>query len=239
MVYLTQFHFNRSRRHTRFLLSNPQALHAQVLSSFSPEQVTQNEHARVLWRVDQGQHQSTLYIVSPERPDLTGFVEDAGWPSTETWKTRDYTSRLENLKQGQKWGFRLKANPVASVRASADQMPRDDGVLVRSRGVRRPHVTPKQQLEWLIGKGSQFGFEIPDLGHGMGATVTERRDVAFSKRSDSGNSTSGRKVTLRVAQFDGVLAVTNPVKLREGLAFGIGPAKGYGCGLLTLVPVRE
>ena len=36
--------------------------------------------------------------------------------------------------------------------------------------------------------------------------------------------------------FDGSLTVTDPEKLRHALSNGIGRAKGYGCGMLTLAP---
>jgi CRISPR system Cascade subunit CasE len=39
--------------------------------------------------------------------------------------------------------------------------------------------------------------------------------------------------------FEGRLLITDPDALRAALVTGIGPAKGYGCGLLTLAPVRR
>ena len=41
-------------------------------------------------------------------------------------------------------------------------------------------------------------------------------------------------VTLRQAQFDGTLTVTDVESLQGALINGIGRGKGYGCGLLTL-----
>ena len=41
-------------------------------------------------------------------------------------------------------------------------------------------------------------------------------------------------MTLSTALFEGVLRVEDPAVLRTALVSGIGPAKGYGCGLLTL-----
>ena len=47
----------------------------------------------------------------------------------------------------------------------------------------------------------------------------------------------GNKVTFTRAQYDGVLRVTDADALRRALVCGIGHAKGFGCGLLTLVPL--
>lgn len=37
--------------------------------------------------------------------------------------------------------------------------------------------------------------------------------------------------------FDGRLEVTDPAALRRTLTQGIGKAKAYGCGLITLAPL--
>jgi CRISPR system Cascade subunit CasE len=40
-----------------------------------------------------------------------------------------------------------------------------------------------------------------------------------------------------MATYDGILTVTDPALLRRALCHGVGRAKAYGCGLLTLAPV--
>ncbi|MDU3568371.1 MAG: type I-E CRISPR-associated protein Cas6/Cse3/CasE [Cutibacterium avidum] len=47
----------------------------------------------------------------------------------------------------------------------------------------------------------------------------------------------GSMVTLAVTQVDGVIHVADADAARGALTCGIGPAKGYGCGLMTLAPV--
>lgn len=42
---------------------------------------------------------------------------------------------------------------------------------------------------------------------------------------------------LHTATFEGRLRITDPVVFTERLLGGIGPAKSYGCGLLTLAPL--
>jgi CRISPR system Cascade subunit CasE len=43
---------------------------------------------------------------------------------------------------------------------------------------------------------------------------------------------------LSTAVFEGQLEITDTEAMRRSLTGGIGPAKGYGCGLLTLAPAR-
>jgi CRISPR system Cascade subunit CasE len=40
------------------------------------------------------------------------------------------------------------------------------------------------------------------------------------------------------AQFDGILQVVDVDKMHAAIANGIGSAKGFGFGLLSLAPVR-
>ena len=46
-------------------------------------------------------------------------------------------------------------------------------------------------------------------------------------------------VTLATAQYDGILEVTDADAFRHVLGFGMGRARGFGCGLMTIAPVRE
>ena len=42
---------------------------------------------------------------------------------------------------------------------------------------------------------------------------------------------------LRSARFDGILEVTDPAAFAATIAAGIGPAKAFGFGLLSVAPV--
>lgn len=215
-MYLTRFEINTRRRESRRLLASPQRIHAAVLNSFSSDRL---DDGRILWRVDRGHHgRVELLITSPEAPDLTALVEDCGWPSTSSWQTADYSGFLARLGKGQTWRFRLAANPTRSL-----SQPE------RQRSKRVPLIG-HHQLEWLLEKAQANGFALGDPPR---ADVT-RREVHQFRRRDGGG---GREVTLATVQFDGALTVTDPVRLRASLINGIGPAKGYGCGMLTLGPV--
>jgi CRISPR system Cascade subunit CasE len=219
-MHLTRFDINAARRAARNLLASPQRIHAAVLSGFPPGK-EKAEDGRVLWRLDQNQHQVTLYIVSPHKPDLTHLVESVGWPSSQGWETRAYTPLLAALKEGDQWAFRLTANPTIYKRVNADS----------TKTQRLGHVTVSQQTNWLLSRTERYGFTVP-LG------VGDEPDVAIRRRGTTSFVRQGGTVTLRTAVFEGRLRVSDPETLRETLVRGIGPAKGYGCGLLTLAPMR-
>lgn len=44
---------------------------------------------------------------------------------------------------------------------------------------------------------------------------------------------------LATLEFSGVLAIRNPDLLLDVVRKGVGPAKGFGCGLLLLKPARS
>jgi CRISPR system Cascade subunit CasE len=222
-MYLTRFQFNTARRSARALLASPQRTHAAVLSSFPGDPTSRDDTGipggRVLWRVDQHPHQVLLYLVSPDRPDLTHLVEQAGWPTTQAWETRKYAPLLDRLATHDRWGFRLVANPVRNRRGT-------DG----GRGKRSGHITVAQQTAWLLRQAERGGFRVPEGALGEPDVAVHRRDVLTFTRQ-------GQQVTLTTATFEGQLEILDPDALRARLIGGIGPAKGYGCGLLTLAPL--
>lgn len=213
-MYLTRFEINPQRRDARLLLASPQRLHASVLAAF-PESRDGQAEGRILWRIDEGRHDAVLYVVSLDKPDLTHLVESVGRP-TYGWQTHGYGPFLERLTTRDRWAFRLLANPVHNAR------PVGGG-----RGKRVGHVTAEQQRDWFLRQAQRHGFAVvngsagePDL------LLRSRRTVRFTRRNQT--------VTLATAVFEGTLQVDDPAALRAALVGGVGPGKGYGCGLLTL-----
>ncbi|WP_406454022.1 type I-E CRISPR-associated protein Cas6/Cse3/CasE [Streptomyces sp. NBC_00876] len=254
-MFLTRFRMNTARPGARRLLSSPQVLHAAVMASFPALLPTDTATAspdgpRVLWRLDQNARAEVLlYVVSPDKPDLTHLVEQAGWPAaaadpqTPGWQTRPYGPLLDRLAEGQQWAFRLTANPVHHIRRKADE-PRK----------RTAHLTPVHQTAWLIDRQQRGGFRVVEKSRGerllpsgttyndhehhgdrYELTVGDRRALAFDKSRGEGGR--GSRVSLVTVTFDGRLEVTDPGAMRRTLTQGIGKAKAYGCGLLTLAPL--
>ena len=233
-MYLTRFRINTARLDARRLLSSPQSMHAAVMSSFPEILPTAPETPRVLWRADRNAAAEVLlYVVSPSRPDLTHLVEQAGWPAaaaagTPGWQTYGYAQFLDRLDKGSAWNFRLTANPVHSVR-NVDGAPTK----------RTAHINARHQLLWLLGRQDTSGFRIlirpkaeqlTDHGHEHQVVVRDQRGMDFGKQGSKG------RVTLKAVTYDGRLEVTDPDALRRVLTSGLGKAKAYGCGLMTLAP---
>lgn len=239
-MFLTRFAINPARRGARRLLGSPHAMHAAVEAAFPPAAGTDGDPldelvgdppdagsssrpdgGRVLWRVDEADHRAVLYVLSPTRPDCTHLVEQAGWPSDPRWDTRSYAPLLDRLDKGQHWAFRLTANPTKSARLGDGQ-----------RSQRVGHVTAAQQRDWFLQRAGGWGFTVPTTTNGDPAVlITGRRVRAFRRGAD--------RVEISTAVFDGRLVIDDPDTLRAALVRGLGPAKGYGCGLLTLARPPE
>lgn len=206
-MYLSRVILNDQNRDTMRLLSSPEFVHGAIENSF------QGPRLRRLWRVDGLNSQCCLLVLSPDQPDFTRLVEQYGFPSRkDACETRDYTALLNKIQAGQTWRFRLKANPVRAVK--------EEG---KDRGVIMAHVTTQQQKEWLLSKAEQHGFAL-EMAH---FEVVHTQWLRFYKGR-------GHQVTLRTATFEGFLTVTHPETLKTALLEGIGRAKAYGCGLMTL-----
>lgn len=99
-MILTRTYVNARRMGAKKLLSNPQAMHAAIMSGFPPGA----DPGRPLWRMDAFDPlRPAVYVVSETRPDLTHLEEQAGWPTHASTESADYDAFLASLVEGQGW----------------------------------------------------------------------------------------------------------------------------------------
>lgn len=254
-MYFTQFPINMTRRETRKMLASPYLMHAAVAGSFPPQTANAaDSDGRILWRVDKlSEGGARLFIVSPDEPSLVGLDEQIGWPDrAPQWGTRSYDRFLSDIENGQAYSFRLVANPSLSrsTRGGHSDVATSSGAPKRIG-----HLTPLHQEAWLIGKQAyeSRGLPVPDLFGNDRLTRAQRNGfevlaneaglpcvvVSNSGKADFAKGAPKKRVTFARAQYDGVLRVTDADCLRHALINGIGHAKAFGCGLLTLVPLGK
>ena len=244
-MYLTRAYLNPRRDGAQRLLASPHRMHAATLASFPEQPVpAPSDRGRVLWRLDtDNPHRPVLWIVSPARPDLTHIIETAGWPRADTpqWESRSYAPLLQRLAVGQRYAFRLTANPTRQIKNDPSQptVPQSPGP-PQPRGKRVPHVTVHHQLDWLARRAEHAGFRLlsasaslPGSGeHAIQVELRERATARFRK------SDSERRVTIVRTTYVGALEISNADSLRHVLCQGLGHARAYGCGLLTLASLN-
>ncbi|MGV0423797.1 type I-E CRISPR-associated protein Cas6/Cse3/CasE [Corynebacterium sanguinis] len=220
MTVFTRVLINPRTKGGAKLLTNPQAMHAAVRAAFPPD--LDESSGRVLWRVDKHEHEHALYIVGPEKPTTRHIVEQAGW-ETRPGESADYSRLLGSLMKGQRWRFELVANPTYSEPTPG------------KRGKVKAHVSASHQLEWLYARAGAAGFSLAPREQQDSPAVLERSTEHFYR----GGADKGRPVRIAKARFAGTLEVTDAEALRRTLVDGIGRARAYGCGLLTLAKVES
>ncbi len=237
-MYLTRFPINTARTGARRLLGSPHFMHGAVNMAFPDLPPRDGEGPRVLWRVDHHTSgRADLFMVSPTRPDLTHFVEHAGWPTSDQpgWTTFAYGEFLDGLTTGETWAFRLTANPVHHIRKPGETRE------VRTK--RTAHLTPRHQVRWLLDRQQRAGFEVTrkpadqrltEHGDEHEVIAHTKSALRFGKRGDN---TPRHDVRFVSVTFDGRLRITDIDAFRHTLTRGLGKAKAYGCGLMTLAPV--
>lgn len=216
-MYLSRIALDTNRRETMKALTSPQLLHGAVEQSFH------GRRQRNLWRIDWLGGKCYLLVLSTDKPDLSSIAEQFGHPQTELpWETKIYDQLLARLQVGQAWRFRLRANPVHS---SSKDKDAESG-----RGKVFAHVTQTQQKQWLLARAEANGFMLKEDAF----DVVHTQWVKFHKGTDS-----GLEVTLHTSSFEGVLTIIDAERFRQALMGGIGRAKAYGCGLMTIASCRS
>lgn len=229
-MYLSRVPLSLTNLDAIAFVSSPYKVHAAVEQAFASDAVREGERGRILWRLDEApgnEYEAWLYVVSPDKPDFTHICDQVVSAASPTWVTKDYRPVLDRVSEGQLWQFRLKANPVRKVLVDKGRRGRA-GVV----GTLQGHVTEAQQRAWLVNRAEAHGFSIARTEEGFERlVVSHRRREQFKRR--------GNVVTLSTAQYDGVLEVTDADAFRHTLGFGMGRARGFGCGLMTVAPIRE
>jgi CRISPR system Cascade subunit CasE len=246
-MYFTRFPINLTRRESRRFLGSPYIFHAAIAGSFPPG--GNSEEGRVLWRVDTVDNGGMyLYIVSPTKPSLVGLNEQIGWPDMPNqWETKSYDTFLKEIHDGQLYAFRLVANPVLNSVNVRDK---------HNKTKRIGHLTVLQQATWLVGADAYADLPVSQTSsstnrrqsraarNGFKVIANPKTDipelvVSHSKKSIIQKRNAADPITLVTAQYDGIMQVVDANALRRALTFGIGHAKGFGCGLLTIVPLAK
>ena len=130
--------------------------------------------------------------------------------------------KLDSLKVGQRFRFRLRANPS-----------------VARKGKRLGLLQLVEQETWVKRKAQQHGFSLTRIRHlDLAESAEEQIDVRIAEEQMlRGNQRSGHSILIFSVLYDGILTVADVEKFRSTLQTGIGHGKVMGLGLLSVVPV--
>ena len=139
------------------------------------------------------------------------------------------TDRQFVLKNDQELKFRLNANPT---RKLANGPFKGNRVSV-GRG-------PEAVLGWLARKGEEGGFRLVFEKTKDGWDPRWRIITGMTrawKEADDGDKR--KEMSFAYANIDGVLVITDALAFAKTLRTGVGPAKAFGFGLLSVASVAS
>lgn len=203
-MYLSRLTLDPRSTQARRDLGDPYEMHRTLVRAF----VTGSEETppRFLWRLDMGRSAWSAPIVLVQTEAVANWAVLASLPNYLQGGPETKVVDLSSLiMSGGHYRFRLAANPT-----------------VTRNGKRIGIGGEEEQLAWLARQGERLGFQPI-------ASVVIASEVM---------STSLKKapapITVSRVCFDGLLAVKDADKVRQAVSQGIGPAKAFGCGMLTL-----
>ncbi|GAA3463389.1 type I-E CRISPR-associated protein Cas6/Cse3/CasE [Saccharothrix longispora] len=220
-MFLTKLSINVRSREFRRDFANIHDLHRTVMSAYpdTDGDIPARQAHGVLWRLDPTHTGYTAYIQSHTNPAWGKLPGDY---TTAPAEVRPLQPVLDTITAGRKLSFRLLAN------ATQDTRP----VELKGKTRRVAHHQPDDQIGWLIRKGDQHGFVIPTARDGQPDVNPSPVPRMTGRKDDT-------TVIVDPVRFDGHLIVTDHTAFTQALTTGIGRAKAYGCGLLSLAPPRN
>lgn len=232
-MYLSRLILNPRNAQARKEIALPYQLHRTLLNAFPSGRVEKPrgdaDSLGVLFRLEQSERDGSIRVlvqskVAPnwsflqDKRDARGqpyllppvlLPNDLPNPAVTEFHLED------KLHAGQILAFRLRANPTRRLGKAAG----------KDQGKRVGIYDEAGQIRWLERKAEAGGFRILSL--------TVRRDGKlkdYIPRLDDAQP----KLELNSVQFDGLLQVLDPQLLIATVENGVGSAKGFGFGLLSL-----
>lgn len=223
-MFLHRIHLDPRCREARRDLADPYQLHSTLCRAFSgPEKKC--PEGEFLWRLEPESESSgrpRVLMQSRSKPDWRGIGVQGWLASADPAIDLKARLKLDVLKVGQRFRFRLRANPC-----------------VTRNGKRLGLLRLEEQERWIERKGELHGFSLPRLvAFDLSESSPARVDVRISQEQMSrGRQHSGNGIRVFSVLYDGILTVTEPEKFRDALQTGIGHGKVMGLGLLSVVPI--
>ncbi|PSK81891.1 CRISPR-associated Cse3 family protein [Murinocardiopsis flavida] len=208
-AWLTQITLNHRHRRSHELAADANLLHRELMR-LAPDDLGETPRSAA----------GLLYRMEESRTGLRILAQTRTRPRVDRLSdglandvtSRDLTPLLTGLRPGAYVRYRIAANPTQRV-GDPKADPRRKGKLTV--------VTGERGDLWWLTRATANGL------HPLSLTQTRLSD------------TRAGMVAHAVTRFDGLAIITDTALLRDAVLTGIGRAKSYGCGLLSLGPARK
>jgi len=223
-MFLHRIYLDLSCREARRDLADPYQLHSTLCRAFcTPDQKCPK--GEILWRLEPEADPTGwphILVQSRSIPDWAGIGVKRWLAKADPPIDLKRRLKLNSLQVGQRFRFRLRANPC-----------------VTRNSKRLGLLRLEEQEQWIQRKGERHGFLLPKLRTvDFSENYQARIDVRIShEQMLRGNKHSGHVLKVFSVLYDGYLTVTESDKFRDVLHTGIGHGKVMGLGLLSVAPI--
>ena len=206
MIYLSKLILNPASQMAQSEFNSPYEMHRTLMRGFADKR----EYGNVLHRLDINPYTGVTALL------VQSTVEPNWQPLTQIGQGQYLLSPPVwkaidlDLPNGRILQFRLTANPTKRLSSGKGNKP----------GKRIALFKETDQLAWLHRKGTIHGFRLRNAQISHAGKQTDQQ----------------RNLTLFTVQFDGLLQIIDSEEFNSAMRNGIGPAKAFGCGLLSIAP---
>lgn len=259
-LYLSQLWLNARSREAWRDLADCQGLHRTLMRAF-PDGIGSHENgarasAGLLFRPETDRRTGTVRILaqSTSLPDWRALPAGYVAPTSECpdgWSTRTVPETVWNTEAGARRRFRLRANVTAKVSGNRVPLRSDAAQLawLLSHATAAGFRVTLPPLGEVLKDGHPEAKRAHDL---LGIVPVDGlppvridRDTPVSglrpgEAANASASAGGRSPRARLSfeglVYEGILEVADPERFAVAVRQGIGPAKAYGYGLLSVAP---
>ena len=136
------------------------------------------------------------------------------------------------VKKDQMFSFVLRANPIRAKRDDEHKQHRHDVVMEAKTRLkektgelpREADIVQEAGFVWLAQKGDANGFSIRN------GDIRADGYLQHQFKKTKGD----HEIRISTIDFTGILTVSDPDLFVRALFTGIGPAKGFGCGMMMI-----
>ena len=214
-MYISRVEIDTGNRQKMVGLKDLGAWHSWVENLF-PDEFEKGERSRKLWRIDELGGKKYLLLVSHEKPVMGKF---GLYGVEKTAEVKPYDAFLDRLKEGEKFFFRTTLNPVKSI---------SSGKSSGKRGRVVACLSVADKMAFLKERSEKNGFALEDEGF-----YVKESNFELLRKSDK------QEVRINKVTYEGSLKITDVELFKTMLVTGLGKKKAYGCGMMTVIPMRQ
>lgn len=217
---------DHARKHKRQYEKDAYFLHQQIWGLVSRNE---NQKRDFLYRVEYDQYKNvqSILLLAANKVESTKCMTV-------------YVSPLYDPKitEGESFRFKLRANPI--VKRWENGKMKEFGLIVDAKHKLKREGTccvddysldeliQEKGMKWLVNKGLLHGFAVKNWDVAIG------NDWEYEVKV---NAEDRHPFLIRTLDFEGILEVVNAEDFKAVMFKGIGSAKSFGCGLLSVARV--